>query len=453
MTNGKPTTRTRTTWALALCAGLAATMLSIPSSHAAADDGVGIDPSDVTTISPLAKSERKRAGNYTPRTGVKINHPLRPKMRRNINAHVLKTIRSTPRGAKIRMISWNVRSGPYRRALLKAHNRGVSVRILMSNGVAMRQAPNQDYGILKRGLKKGNKKRSGEMKSWMRTCKAACRGPNGIAHAKWFIFSKAGKANWVVMAGSANLTEVSTTNQWNDMYTVTGNRGLYHQFDRVFGQAARDRTAHPAYVQYTASPGMKAWFLPYRGAKAKGDPVLNMLRPVICSGAKGAGINGKTSIRIAQTAILDARGQEIAKRLKYLHNHGCNVRITYTVLGPDVGRILRRDGGRGAIPMRQIAQDFDGDGSFDRYLHMKTLTISGHYGGDRAAHRTYNGSQNWTQVGLNSDEAGFILKSIGVERKYSRWINELFAHPPRNPNPRTVQSVPWSVRYGEVELN
>jgi phosphatidylserine/phosphatidylglycerophosphate/cardiolipin synthase-like enzyme len=449
-------TRTRTAWALALCAGLAVTMLSIPSSHAVAEDGPGVDTGSLGAVTPLAKSsERKKnkAGRYTPTTGIKINHPLRPKMRRNINAHILKSIKSTPRGAKIRMISWNVRSGPYRRALLKAHNRGVSVRILMSKGVASRQAPNQDYGILKRGLKKGNAKRTAAMKSWMRTCRAACRGPNGIAHAKWFIFSKAGKARWVVMAGSANLTEVASYNQWNDVYTVTGNRGLYTQFEKVFGQAARDKTARPAYVQYQASPGMKAWFLPYRGKKATGDPVLKMLQPVVCSGAKGAGINGKTAIRVAQTAILDARGQAIAKRLKYLHNHGCDVKIIYTVLGPDVSQILRRNGGHGGIPMRQIAQDFDDDGSFDRYLHMKTLTISGHYGGDTGAHRTYNGSQNWTAVGLVSDEAGFILKSIGVERKYARWINELFAHPPRNPNPRTALSVPRSVRYSEVEIN
>ena len=103
--------------------------------------------------------------------------------------------------------------------------------------------------------------------------------------------------------------------------------------------------------------------------------------------------------------------------------------------------------------MRQIAQDFDDDGSFDRYLHMKVMTISGHYGDDHNAHRTYNGSQNWTQVGLVSDEAGFVLKNAGVEQKYGRWINELFAHPPKNPNPRTARSVPWSVRYSEVEIN
>ena len=71
----------------------------------------------------LRPERKKKPGNYTPKTGVKINHPLRPKMRRNINAHVLKTIKSTPRGAQIRMISWNVRSKPYRRALRGMHAR------------------------------------------------------------------------------------------------------------------------------------------------------------------------------------------------------------------------------------------------------------------------------------------------------------------------------------------
>ena len=273
----KPT-RTRNAWAISLCAGLAATMLAVVPSGHAADERPGVttpDADSVTSPRQLVaerKADKKKKARYTPPPGIKLNHPLRPKMRRNINAHVLKTINSTPRGSEIRMISWNVRSQPYRRALLKAHNRGVSVRVLMSHGVASRQAPNQDYGILKRGLKKGNAKRAGSMKSWMRTCKAACRGPNGIAHAKWFIFSKAGRAKWVTMAGSANLTEVATGNQWNDVFTVTGNKGLYDKFESVFAEAARDRTAHPAFQEYKASKDVKAWFLPYRGREGQGRP-------------------------------------------------------------------------------------------------------------------------------------------------------------------------------------
>ena len=63
--------------------------------------------------------------------------------------------------------------------------------------MASRQGNNQDYQILKTKLKKGNKKRKDAMKSWMRSCSSSCRGPSGIAHAKWFIFSDAGKADSV----------------------------------------------------------------------------------------------------------------------------------------------------------------------------------------------------------------------------------------------------------------
>jgi phosphatidylserine/phosphatidylglycerophosphate/cardiolipin synthase-like enzyme len=442
--------------ALAVATGLVVTLMAIPSSYAA-DPEPGVQPEDLTSAVPLAKASdrqdrpRKR---YTPTTGVRFNHPLRPKLKRRINTHVLKTIQAVPKGAKIRALSWNVRSAPYRRALINAHRRGVSVRILMSRAVASRQAPNQDYGILRRELRKGNKKRPKAMKSWMRSCKASCRGPSGIAHAKWYIFSDAGKADWVVMSGSANLTEVAANNQWNDLYTVVGNRRLYGHFNHVFRQAAKDRPAKPAFLEFPMRNRSSAWFLPYRGRGADGDPVMKVLRPVKCAGANHhSGIRGHTAIRIAQTAILDERGQEIAKRLKYLHNHGCNIRLVYTVLGPDVGKILRRDGGHGPVPMRQIAQDFDDDGSFDRYLHMKAMSISGHYGRSTSTHLVYNGSQNWTAVSFASDEAGFTINSDGLERKYGNWVNVLFENPPPNPNPRSALGVPWSVRYSEVELD
>jgi len=469
--NGKPKFSWGSTCALAVASGLVVALMAIPASYAAdGDSAPKVDPSGLPAAPDLANpTERQsdkhqgknsnRAKRYTPQTGVKFNHPLRPKIKRTINAHVLKTIDSVPRGGKIRALSWNVRSYPYRRALINAHNRGVSVRVLMSRAVASRQGNNQDYQILKTKLKKGNKKRKAAMKSWMRSCSSSCRGPSGIAHAKWFIFSDAGKADWVVMAGSANLTEVAANNQWNDLYTVVNNRKLYDHFNHVFSQAQRDKAAHPSYLQYKMSPKLTAWFLPYRGRKVSGDPVMKMLKPVICNGATGrSGINGKTSIRIAQTALLDERGQDIANRLKYLHNHGCNIRLVYTVLGPDVKRILRRDGGHGPLPMRQIAQDFDTDESFDRYLHMKAMAISGHYGKVTNKHLVYNGSQNWTAVAYDSDEAGFTIVGDGVERRYGRWVNTLFENPPprRTGSARMKTSdigkISFAEKYADVEL-
>jgi hypothetical protein len=273
---------------------------------------------------------------------------------------------------------------------------------------------------------------------------------------KFYVFSRAGRARNVVMVGSANMTEIAATNQWNDMFTVTRDPGLYNKFVDIFNEAALDRRAHPPYQTYRDSPSMTAWFLPYLGTGATGDPVLKILKRTRCNGATGrSGINGKTAIRIAQTAILNDRGIAIAHRLKRMYDSGCSIRLAYTVLGPTIRHILKADTGRGPLPMSQIVQDFDDDGSFDRYLHMKVMTISGVYGNNTSRHLIYNGTQNWTQVSFDSDEAGFTIFRAPLERTYAAWINKVFENPPPNPDPeaRVLPGTPRKAPYSEVQLN
>jgi phosphatidylserine/phosphatidylglycerophosphate/cardiolipin synthase-like enzyme len=404
---------------------------------------------------------------FTPKPGVLFNKPLTKKARNTINNHVRNSIDATRKGGKIRIMSWNVKSFPYRRALIRAHNRGVSVRVLMSNGLAKHQSAGGDYNVLRRELAKHQKNRKKDMKSWIRACVASCRGTKGIAHVKFYTFSRAGKANDVVMVGSANMTEVAAGNQWNDMFTLVNKPGLYDWYQKIFRQASRDHRSHPPYRTYRVDRSMLAWVFPYLGKKAVGDPVTRILKQVSCRGVTGkAGVHRRTAIRIGQTAILDDRGVAIARQLKRLNDKGCNIRIAYTVLGPKIRRILTSSSGRGPVPARQIAQDFDGDCSFDRYLHMKDMTISGHYGKNTSAHFVYNGTQNWTEVSAYSDEAGFSFYSPPIERRYAAWINRLFENPPVNPHPgvtcddveapverRVNGEIVLGGAYREVELN
>src|SRR6185369_2416185 len=119
----------------------------------------------------------------------------------------------------IRIASWNIRSSNITSALLRAHNRGVSVQAVMDRSNWNAQNPNPDAARLKAGLKKKQKKRKAANKSWLRQCGGACRGPHGIAHTKFFLFSKAGKAKDIVIYGSNNATELAAEIQWNDVYT------------------------------------------------------------------------------------------------------------------------------------------------------------------------------------------------------------------------------------------
>ena len=124
------------------------------------------------------------------------------------------------------------------------------------------------------------------------------------------------------------------------------------------------------------------------------------------------------------------RGKAIAGRLRQMWQRGCDIKIVYAVFGNEVLNILRHTS-RGPVPIQQIAQDFNLDGVYDRYLHMKNMSISGVYAGDTAAEVTWNGSANWTSVALASDETVMRIFDPKLRRKYSQWVDHLYANPPR----------------------
>lgn len=360
-----------------------------------------------TQLSAPASSAEER-GRYRPRAGVVFNSPGDFE----INDKVLRAIRHTQRGAKIRAMTWNFTSWTFVRAFREAHERGVSVRLIMARSLATEQGPGGPYATLKRELKQQH--RRPQMRSWFRTCANSCRGRGGSMHTKMYLFSKTGAQSKVVMSSSANLTGSAATSQYNDMYTVKGAKRPYRVSIKVFNQAGRDRPAEP--LAYHAGP-LRGWFQP---RNRRSDVVLNMLDHVRCHGARGAGIDGRTSIRIAQDVILGKRGIRIARMLRELNQRGCNIRLVYSQLGGKVWRLLRW------IPSNHLVQDRDGDGAYDVYLHMKAMAISGHWNGRRGARVVYQGSENWSGLATLSDEQGLIIERDGVERAYGARINKLF---------------------------
>jgi len=324
-------------------------------------------------------------GTYTPPQGVKLNNPLgAPKAKRSILDHVLRTIRSVPRGETIRIASWNFRSPGVADALIAAHRRNVSVRVIVSRGNANRDNPNEVVNRLQTALAgSGNAQRAPDRKSGLVRCVSACRGAHGIAHSKFFLFSRAGRARNVVMNGSWNATDLATYNQWNDLFTRTGDGGLYREFNTVFDQMFRDRNVAQGYRERDFGD-IESIAFPWRGAGTNGDPVLRELARVQCRGALNSS-DGRTKLRISMTAWHGDRGKAIARRVTFLRNHGCDVAVVYAVAGNEVLNILR-NGGAQPVPLRQITQDFNHDGVYDRYLHMKVLTIRGVYAGNRRAY-------------------------------------------------------------------
>ncbi|MET0525118.1 MAG: phospholipase D-like domain-containing protein [Nocardioides sp.] len=370
--------------------------------------------------------------NFSPRPGPTFNSPIGDGAdKRAIFHKIIRAINSSPRRSEIKIFSWNFLTREGTDALLRAQNRGVMVRLLMDN-TNNTEIPNQPFRRLKAGLHSGN--RHEKRNSWARVCNGSCRGKGGSAHAKFFMFSQSGKVRRVVMQGSANLTLASTNNQWNDIYTHTRNKKVWKFYTRVFREATRDRKARSPFTAVQLGTTRLMMF-PLAGKKVR-DPVMQLLNKVKCKNATNTPSH-RTRIRIAPDVIRQDRGMDLAKKVRQLWNQGCDVRIGYTVVGITVGRMLRDGGGRGPVPMKHLVQDFNGDGEFDNYFHLKSMTIVGNVGGDRSNYVMLNGSANWSGLARASDENLGVYWNKARTLQYQKHLDYWYTHFPESRDDRS----------------
>src|SRR6476659_5977563 len=147
-------------------------------------------------LGSMSSVQPASARGYTPVAGVTVNNPLGDRAHRLAITHLLiRTINSTPRRSEIRVASWNIRSRAIVDALIRAHERNVMVRVIVDLGNANPNNPNHDVDRLQRALAHhGNKNRTPARRSRLVKCAGSCRGRHGIAHSKFFLFERAGRA-------------------------------------------------------------------------------------------------------------------------------------------------------------------------------------------------------------------------------------------------------------------
>jgi hypothetical protein len=165
---------------------------------------------------------------------------------------------------------------------------------------------------------------------------------------------------------------------------------------------------------------------PFRG---KTDWVTEQLKQVHCRNADPTvgTATGRTRIQVAQAVIRGTIGDSIARNLHRLQGEGCEVSVLYTVLGGSSRKLL------GTVPRAHFVEDANGDGVFEKYLHMKVLAVGGHIGTDHAASLVMNGSENWSTMSRYNDEVVGFFRAPWVYHHYSRWIDYLWQHiPPYN---------------------
>ncbi|WP_408896830.1 phospholipase D-like domain-containing protein [Nocardioides sp. R1-1] len=366
---------------------------------------------------------RKPDPAYVVTPGITFNHPFRRGQRGKIHRKIVKTLKNAPAGATVRVITWNFDSPYLARKFIRAHERGVSVQIIMSRGLARSQGgnPARSYPMMLRAFQRDEENRPPGMESWIRTCSQTCRGKRGSMHPKLMIVSRSGATNWIVMQGSGNFTGAAAVQQFNDWTTVTENKPLYDGWMRMWDEAKQDRN-FPV-LRFTTG-NITSMFAPHRDNV---DPAMSVLNKVQCAGATNTS-HGRTKVRIANAVWGEARGARIARKARQLDRQGCDVEIVFMMMQRRIRHILR---GMRAKQMVYIYGE-QADKFKDRYVHMKGLAVQGNFDGRPDGNVVLSSSENWTQLGWHSDEQNIIIRDDAVmTQKYVDQVDLIYREAPR----------------------
>ncbi|TQK72870.1 phosphatidylserine/phosphatidylglycerophosphate/cardiolipin synthase family protein [Nocardioides sp. SLBN-35] len=413
-------TRTRLAAALALLLTLTVLVAGHGSLTPAAAAPLAA-PAASPLEAPVARNEPNPA--YVVKPGITFNHPFRNGQRGKIHRKIVKTLKNVPAGGQVRVITWNFDSPYLAHKFIAAHERGVSVQIIMSRGLARSQGGNlaRSYPMMLRAFARGNKDRPPELRSWIRTCKQTCRGKRGSMHSKLMLVNRSGATNWIVMQGSGNFTGAAAVQQFNDWTTVTENQALYDGWMQMWDQATQDRN-FPA-MRFTTG-NVTTMFAPH---KREIDPALSVLNKVQCAGATNTA-SGRTKVRIANAVWGEARGARIARKARELDRAGCDVEIVFMMMQRHIRGILK---GMRAKQMVYIT-GLTANKFKDRYVHMKGLAVQGNVDGRPDGNVVLSSSENWTQLGWHSDEENIIIRGdAAMTQKYVDHVDLIYREAPR----------------------
>lgn len=355
----------------------------------------------------LAAPQRDRVGHYTPPAGAKFNNPLgTPRQQRRLFKHVIRSIKSVPRKGVIRIAVFSFADQETAKALIAAYWRGVKVRLIFSG--------NNVYPPMKsvRRVIGTDTTKS----SFVVMCQRSCRGTGGQMHAKYFSFSRAGKARRITMVGSNNLTNFNAERQWSDLYTVTNDEAYFNAFKPWFKQLKADLPAAKTYIRKTASNHQLA-ITPIDLA-VNADPLLVAMSTIRCQVTQGEIDPGSptpdtvvsTRVLISTHAWNGTRGVTLAQRVAELESAGCAVQVFY---GPGDGfgdgvRTILTDA---AVPMTSGTHK-------GYYTHQKLLIVDGAVDGELRTTRVLTGSQNWSTRALARDDIMVEIDDDAVAARY-----------------------------------
>lgn len=402
-------------------------MLSVPAAaedggrgDAAAEPVGAVQAQQVSAAAqpkaaPAAPAAKRGKNDYRPRRGPVFNNPFgNNDARFRIERRILEAIRNTPSDGRIRFSIYSFDRMDMAEALVNARKRGVQVQVLLNDHQVSRA-----MRLMHRKIGRNPNK-----KNFVYECDSSCRGRRDNLHSKFYLFSKTGAANNVIMTGSHNLTLNAIKWQWNDLYVMRKKPRLWSEFENLFNRMRNDYSRNKPYYTFCGAPKNRSCHrtkspvynqvFPVKVSRDD-DPVMDILNSTRCV------VNGKrTKLRLSMHTMRGPRAEYIAERLRTMWGRGCDIKVLYGLMGFPVKRKLGQPTSRGRIPLRSTGYDYNADGDVDRYTHQKYLTIKGWWGGKPDASVTFTGSSNWTNKGTGGDEIVFNMHGPGNVAKYNK---------------------------------
>lgn len=315
--------------------------------------------------------------------------------------------------------------------LVKAHERGVNVRIILDNNEQDDGSSNSDkppYKTLKPEL--GTNDTSS---SYIVLCpdKEGCIGKRTIYtdthaynHNKFLLASKIvlndeSALSDVVFQSSGNLEIWDAETAWNNAITWS-EKASYADYKQYFKDLHDNRLGDGVDDYYRVgdtSEEYKTHFFPHKETdgdldQASTDTIVNILKELNCSYTDEDGEARQTDIRIVMWSFTR---ESVAEQLASLSKDGCWVDIAYSKMSDSVKAALEAVDGENSIGLTSCAVDYDGR---ELKPHSKYMLIDGAYGGDQIP-RVFMGSHNYAMSALrNADETLVRIQSKEIHDAY-----------------------------------
>ena len=243
---------------------------------------------------------------WSPGPATTFNYPFSTAAKRNAIRHrVLKAIKYTPRGARIRLATFSYADAKMTRALIRAHKRGVSVQLLVNRDG---ERLGRSYDRLQRALGDRRKPRHGMSPaevSFARSCLRSCRGRRRQP-ALEDLPVQPGRAHQVGQHGRLGQPHQEGRDRASGTtWTRSSGSSTYVRLGMLFNQMKADRVPeHPIWRFHTDDAVF--WAFPHAIADPSRDPIVRVLRRISCQATPHTGI----PVRKARPRTLEGAPEE-----------------------------------------------------------------------------------------------------------------------------------------------